>query len=93
MDHKEAGDGREADMDEHSLTQSPVPETEAPPHGEREADAGSQAGDRKPGTPKVEVAEGMLLTGVESMNPYTSVCPSSDLMHVVCFLLIVENKQ
>ena len=39
----------------------PVLETEDPPQGGREADAGSQAGDRKPGTPEVEGAEGMLI--------------------------------
>ena len=60
MDDKEAGEGREAETDEHPLTQSPVPETEPPPHGGREADAGAQAGERKPGTPEVEVDEGML---------------------------------
>ena len=35
--------------------------TEDPPQGVREAYAGSQEGDRKPGTPEVEGAEGMLI--------------------------------
>ena len=66
MDAEETGEGGEVAEDPQPLTQLKLLKKAAPTQGGREADAGTQAGERNTGTPEGEVMRGCFQVGRSS---------------------------